>query len=51
MTVPPLYTKPQNAEVSNKERLPTQEKHKKVCFCRGYLHSIRELKKGQGEVE
>ena len=51
MTDSALYTKPKNAEVSDKERLPTQEKHKKVCFCREYLHSIRELKKGQGEVE
>lgn len=28
MTVPPLYTKPQNAEVSDKERLTTYKKHK-----------------------
>lgn len=45
MTDSPLYTKSKNAEVSDKERLPTQEKHKKVCFCRGYTVSRAELKK------
>lgn len=39
MTVPPLYTKPQNAEVTDKERLPTQENEKNNGKMKLYTYS------------
>lgn len=48
MTARSLYTKSENAEVSENERHPTVKKHKKTDFERGYVYTIEELERITG---